>query len=103
MRTTFSSALICLGALALCGIAADQSDWPRLKYAVDPDWPRLPAGWTFDETPGVAVDAQEHVFVLHRGPHSIMEFDKGGNLVRSWGDGVFVRPAWTQVRRRRQP
>ena len=92
MRTTFSSALICLGALALCVIAADQSDWPRLKYVVDPNWPRLPAGWTFDETPGVAVDAQEHVYVLHRGPHSIMEFDKGGNLVRSWGDGVFVRP-----------
>jgi DNA-binding beta-propeller fold protein YncE len=69
-----------------------QSNWPKLNYAVDPAWPRLPAGWTFEETPGVAVDSREHVFVFHRGPHSIMEFDPEGNLVRSWGDGIFVRP-----------
>jgi DNA-binding beta-propeller fold protein YncE len=79
-------------ALVLSVIAAAQNNWPKLKYTVDPDWPRLPAGWTFDETPGVAVDSREHVFAFHRGPHPIMEFDKGGNLVRSWGDGVFVRP-----------
>ena len=81
-----------LAALTLATIAAAQSNWPKLPYVVDPDWPRLPAGWTFEETPGVAVDAREHVFVFHRGPHSIMEFDNGGNLVRTWGDGVFVRP-----------
>lgn len=69
-----------------------QANWPALPYAVDPDWPRLPAGWTFEETPGVAVDAREHVFVFHRGRHSIIEFDKSGNVVRFWGDGVFVRP-----------
>ncbi|MBM3740604.1 MAG: 6-bladed beta-propeller [Acidobacteria bacterium] len=69
-----------------------QSNWPRLNYQVDPHWPRLPAGWTFEETPGIAVDAREHAFVFHRGKNSIMEFDKDGNLVRSWGDGVFVRP-----------
>jgi DNA-binding beta-propeller fold protein YncE len=66
--------------------------WPKLSYAVDPDWPHLPAGWTFEETPGVAVDAREHVFVFHRGPHSIIEFDKTGKVVRSWGDGTFLRP-----------
>ncbi|MFN3325046.1 MAG: peptidyl-alpha-hydroxyglycine alpha-amidating lyase family protein [Bryobacteraceae bacterium] len=74
------------------GLIALAQSWPKLDYAVDPEWPRLPPGWTFEETPGVAVNAQEHVFVFHRGRHSIMEFDKSGNLVRSWGDGVFVRP-----------
>jgi DNA-binding beta-propeller fold protein YncE len=81
-----------LAAVVLASSAAAQSGWPKLNYAVEPNWPRLPAGWTFEETPGVAVDAREHVFVFHRGPHSIMEFDKEGTFIRSWGDGVFVRP-----------
>jgi DNA-binding beta-propeller fold protein YncE len=38
------------------------------------------------------VDSREHVFVFHRGPHSLIEFDKNGAHVRSWGDGSFVRP-----------
>lgn len=71
--------------------AADPN-WPKLHYTVDPEWPHLPAGWTFEETPGVAVDAREHVFVFHRGPHSIIEFDKTGKVVRSWGDGTYIRP-----------
>src|SRR5918996_1130545 len=78
--------------LSLSLIAMAQDNWPKLSHKVDPNWPTLPAGWTFEETPGVAVDKREHVFVFHRGPHSIMEFDKEGALVRTWGDGVFVRP-----------
>jgi hypothetical protein len=78
--------------LAVAAIAAAQANWPKLSYKSDPNWPTLPPGWTFEETPGVAVDKREHVFVFHRGPHSIIEFDKDGNVVRSWGDGVFVRP-----------
>jgi DNA-binding beta-propeller fold protein YncE len=82
-----------LNALLLCvPVLALAQGFPQLPYAADPEWPRLPAGWTFEETPGVAVDAREHVFVFHRGAHSIMEFDKDGKLLRSWGDGTFVRP-----------
>jgi DNA-binding beta-propeller fold protein YncE len=78
-------------ALIMATVAAGQN-WQKLNYAVDPEWPRLPAGWTFEETPGVAVDSREHVFVFHRGPHSIIEFNKEGTVARSWGDGIFVRP-----------
>jgi sugar lactone lactonase YvrE len=78
--------------LTLAVVAAAQENFPRLSLKADPNWPTLPAGWTFEETPGVAVDKREHVFVFHRGPHSIIEFDKDGTLVRTWGDGVFVRP-----------
>lgn len=85
-KTQIAFLLACvIGALA-------QGNLPKLPYQVDPEWPRLPAGWTFEETPGVAVDAREHVFAFHRGRHSIIEFDKSGNVVRSWGDGTFVRP-----------
>jgi sugar lactone lactonase YvrE len=92
-----SSRLMALSFAAIVLILAvsyspAQSDWPRLNYTVDASWPKLPAGWTFEETPGIAVDSREHVFVFHRGPHPLIEFDKAGNYVRSWGDGTFVRP-----------
>jgi DNA-binding beta-propeller fold protein YncE len=63
-----------------------------LPYQPVADWPRLPPGWNFMETAGVAVDAANHSYVLHRGPHPIMEFEGDGTFVRSWGDGLFVRP-----------
>jgi DNA-binding beta-propeller fold protein YncE len=85
--------------LIACGSALSQSqpNPPSLPYRVEAEWPKLPAGWTFQETPGVAVDAREHVFVFHRGEHPIIEFDRAGNLVRSWGDGVYIRPHAVRV------
>lgn len=86
---SFAAAGILLAAAAF---APAQQAWPQLDYKVDPDWPKLPAGWTFEETPGVAIDARGHAFVFHRGPHPIVEFNPAGAFVRSWGDGVWVRP-----------
>jgi DNA-binding beta-propeller fold protein YncE len=80
--------LLLAGAL----LALAQSNFPAMNYKVDPEWPVLPPGWNLGETPGVAVDAKNHVFVLHRGEHPIMEFTPDGRLVRSWGDGLFIRP-----------
>ncbi len=83
--------LYTLAAIPLAALVWAQAEFPALPHKVDPDWPKLPAGWTFQETPGVAVDSREHVYVLHRGEHPIMEFDREGKFVRSWGDGVFLR------------
>ena len=80
---------LCL--LLVCAVSS-QSTPPPLNYQAVPDWPELPAGWNLQETPGVAVDAQRHSYVFHRGEHPIMEFDPDGKLVRSWGEGLFIRP-----------
>jgi streptogramin lyase len=72
--------------------AAAQSAPPQLNYQVDPNWPQLPAGWNLQETPGIAVDANRHVYVFHRGENPIIEFDPSGKVVRSWGEGMFIRP-----------
>jgi DNA-binding beta-propeller fold protein YncE len=73
------------------------SDAPPMGYKEVPDWPlqvRNAAGtpggpWNFIQVSGVAIDAQGHVLVLHRGAHPILEFESNGKFVRSWGDGMF--------------
>lgn len=79
-----------LTLLVACPLLA-QTNLSELPYRVVPDWPRLPAGWNFRETPGIAVDARQHVFVVHRGEHPIMEFDEKGKFVRTFGDTLFDR------------
>ena len=53
------------------------------------DWDKLPDGWSFLECPGVAVDSQDNVYVLTRGEHPIIVFDRAGNFLRSFGEGFF--------------
>lgn len=85
-------------AASVC-LAAAAVDLPSLPYKVDPNWPKLPAGWNLQETPGVAVDANDHVYVFHRGEHPIIEFDANGEKIRSWGEGMFIRPHAVRVDR----
>jgi DNA-binding beta-propeller fold protein YncE len=77
-------------------------------FEVDPFWPKpLPNHWVMGSTIGLSVDAQDHVWVIHR-PGTVednfkaadfnppigvcckvappvLEFDPAGNLVSSWG------------------
>lgn len=56
------------------------------------DWARLPEGWSFKEVADVAVDAEDRVYVFNRGEHPMIVFDREGNFLASWGEGVFTRP-----------
>lgn len=64
----------------------------RFTYEVQPDWAKLPAGWKFFEVADVAVDAQDRVYVFTRGEHPVIIFDREGNFLTSWGEGLFKRP-----------
>src|SRR5437870_12304545 len=78
------------------------------RFEVDPMWPKpLPNHWILGQTIGVSVDAQDHVWIIHRAGslepgevHAttnpptaqccapappILEFDAAGNLVGHWG------------------
>ncbi len=74
------------------GPALAEGGFPALPHRVDPAWPALPPGWNFGEMAGVAADSKGHVFVFHRGRHPTIEFTSAGRMVRSWGDGMFIRP-----------
>src|SRR5438270_5111580 len=78
------------------------------RFEVDPLWPKpLPNKWILGQTIGVSVDAQDHVWIIHRAGslepgevHAttnpptaqccapappILEFDAAGTLVGHWG------------------
>src|ERR1700681_5056951 len=78
------------------------------RFEVDPLWPRpLPNKWILGQTIGVSVDAQDHIWIIHRAGslepgevHAttnpptaqccapappILEFDAAGTLIGHWG------------------
>jgi DNA-binding beta-propeller fold protein YncE len=94
---------ILLGAFAVTTYAQEPP-----KYRVDPFWPQeLPNNWIIGQVGGLAVDREDHIWVLQRPasntvdemgasltpPRSmcciaappVLEFDQQGHLLHSWG------------------
>ncbi len=65
---------------------------PALDYDPVPETFKLPAGANFGGTSGIAFNSKGNIFVIHRGPMPLMEFDPDGNFIRGFGDGLFDRP-----------
>jgi DNA-binding beta-propeller fold protein YncE len=61
------------------------------RYRVVENWAKLPDGWSFRDVAAVAVDGNDRVYVFNRGEHPMIVFDREGNFLRSWGEGVFHR------------
>src|SRR6266404_3550846 len=63
------------------------------RYQVVDDWAKLPEGWAFNaDVAAVGVDKNDNVYAFNRGTRPMCVFDRGGNFLRSWGEGVFRRP-----------
>ncbi len=63
----------------------------RFTYEVAEGWGKLPEGWGFKEVAAVGADARGNVYAFNRGEHPMIVFDKDGNFLRSWGEGIFPR------------
>jgi len=63
-------------------------DW---VYEPVENWAKLPPGWSFKEIGAVGTDRQDNVYVFNRGEHPMIVFDRDGNFLKSWGEGVFPR------------
>src|SRR5688572_19383265 len=99
MKRRFAS--ISLLSMTVLGMAPAQPPAPIAPaYEVDPAWPKaLPNQWILGAVAGVAVDAQDHVWIVHRpstlqpnetrsiwrAAPPVLEFDQAGNLLSSWG------------------
>ena len=63
------------------------------RYEVADNWAKLPPGMEFNaDVAAVGVDGQDNVYAFNRGKHPMCVFDRDGNLLRTWGEGVFLRP-----------
>jgi len=61
-------------------------------YEEDLEWAKLPEGWNLHEVPDVMADAQDRIILLTRGEHPVIVFDREGNCLGSFGEGLFGRP-----------
>jgi len=63
----------------------------KYTYELVDGWAKCPEGFSFVDVPGLSIDAQDRVYILNRGAHPVMVFDREGNLMTSWGEGFFTR------------
>jgi DNA-binding beta-propeller fold protein YncE len=61
-----------------------------LTYEVLEGWEQLPAGYEHRDVAGVAVDAEDRVFLICRGDHPIIMYGPNGKFLGSWGEGDFT-------------
>src|SRR6202790_3449071 len=61
------------------------------RYRVLEGWAKWPEEWQLGDVAAVGVDHDDRVYAFHRGDHPMVVFDRDGNVLRSWGDGVFNR------------
>jgi len=107
-----SFASLALGAaITLISLSAQRASSQVPLFQVDPLWPKpLPNHWILGSVTGVSVDAQDHIWLVHRGLDSltarteagtgtnpptaesccapapfVLEFDQAGTLLNSWG------------------
>lgn len=72
---------------------------PPLPYDPVPESFALPPGMNFGGTSAVAFTSKGTMFVIHRGPMPLMEFDADGHFIRGFGDGLFERPHGLRIDR----
>src|SRR5262249_15787802 len=62
------------------------------RYEVVDNWAKLPPGREFNaDVAAVGVDKQDRVYAFNRGAHPMVVFDRDGNFLSSWGEGLFRR------------
>lgn len=66
-------------------------DAPSLSHRIVEGALVLPPEHTFAVVPSVAVNSRGHVFVYHRGPIPVFEFDANGAFVRGLREGTATR------------
>ncbi len=63
----------------------------KYTYELVDGWAKLPEGWSFLDVGGISIDSQDRVYILNRSAHPVMVFDREGNFLTSWGEGLFKR------------
>src|SRR5207302_721091 len=79
------------------GAMAERLGSGEWTFEVNEDWAKIPDEIVLGDCAAVGVDSKDNVYAFNRGDHPIAVFDKDGNLLRTWGEGVFTRPHGVHV------
>jgi DNA-binding beta-propeller fold protein YncE len=60
------------------------------RYEVVEGWEQLPRDYVHRDVAGVAVDGEDRVFLICRGDHPVICYDRSGSFLGSWGEGQFT-------------
>jgi sugar lactone lactonase YvrE len=84
----------------MCALAAGLT---FICFAADPyssvGFLKFPAEVEVGAMSAVAIDAEDRIFVLHRGEPPLVAFDKDGKFFRAWGQGLFKVPHGLRIDR----
>lgn len=83
---SFPFRVITAALCGLAGIATSAHGDVLPDYRSEPGWLKLPESMKLGPVSAVATDAEDRVFVFHRGKNPILVFDRDGRYLRSWGD-----------------
>ena len=98
MRRNVGRAVLIALVVAAGVTGATQTQGRSLPtFEVDRSWPKVPPQWKLGDPSSIAIDAQDHVWVLHR-PRTLVKpgdaakaappvivFDTAGNFIKAWG------------------
>lgn len=84
------------GAARVHGTLAIQSPTGTPKFEPRANWAKVPSKWKLGDVSSVAIDEQDHVWIVHRpltlpeadrasAAPSVLEFDQDGNFLQAWG------------------
>ena len=62
------------------------------SFEVNENWAKIPDEIVLGDCAAVGVDSKDNVYAFNRGDHPVAVFDQDGDLLRTWGEGLFVRP-----------
>jgi DNA-binding beta-propeller fold protein YncE len=103
MRHPIRVAATLLGTMAAIVVlrASNEPNSQPNPYRTIEHWGKMPAGRTWGSTAAIDIDAHDHVWIGERcGANTcagssldpILEFDTEGNLLKSFGSGMFIFP-----------
>ena len=64
------------------------------KYTYTPveNWGNFPDEVILGDVAGIAIDANDQVYLFNRGQHPVVVLSQNGELIRTWGHGIFTNP-----------
>jgi len=62
------------------------------RYTLVENWAKIPEDYSLVDVTGISIDSDDNIYVFNRGKRPMIVFDREGNEVYSWGEGLFKRP-----------